>query len=117
MGSQHHINDTHNGYLNTNECMHPSNQWIINLFESKKESVEGTKQWAYIKAIRGIKKHTTEITNQQQAMAVDGIGKAFAALIKQKYKSKHLYLSEKPSQSTQSTQSAQIQPPINQQPP
>lgn len=107
-------NHNHNNEYNTNECMHPSNQWIINLFESKKESVEGTsKQWAYIKAIKSIKQCPTEITNQQQALSVDGIGKAFAALIKQKYKSRHLYSS---SESIKTAQIQQPQPPQSTEP-
>ena len=106
--------DNHNHNTHTNECVHRSNQWIVNLFESKKEFVQGPTELAYTIAIRGVKQCTFPITNQQQAMSVHGIGRSFAAMIAKNFNSRHLY----PSKNTnESTQCIQKQPQIHQQQP
>eukprot|EP01084_Bolivina_argentea_P107080 191490_1 len=97
-------NNSNNSRANneqTNQCINPGNQWIIDLLQERSQRQTGHLQYhqnAYAKAIKNIKQCPYKITNEHNAKVVVGIGKSMAKLIKSKLLQRNEYIQEDETQ-------------------
>lgn len=80
------------------KCLNAGNEWIIELLREKREQAPDSKQMAYSKAIRNIKKTPFLLCNEHLAMQVNGVGKKFASMIKKHLIQNGKYQSQDPNQ-------------------
>lgn len=87
---------------NKNVCRVADNQWIVDLLKEEKAKSQQKHGFnIYSKAITNLKKYPFQITNESDALEVDGIGPKIARMIKQGLVRRDNYLPENPVQCRQ----------------